>query len=57
MVVVGVILIRIQECFDLSGADFPVVVRQCQNLVSAEFDHAGFVHTDMAGACGRCKGR
>ena len=52
MVVVRVILILRQKRFNLTGADFSVMVRQRQDFVSAELDRTGLVYADVPGACG-----
>ena len=52
VVVVGVVLILVQQCLNLSSTDFSVVVRQRQDFVSAELDCTGLVYADVPGACG-----
>lgn len=38
MVVIGIIFIGFQQCPDLAGADFSVLVRQRQNLVATKLN-------------------
>ena len=52
VVVVRVILILRQKRFNLTGADFSVMVRQGQHFMPAKLDCAGLVYADVPGACG-----
>lgn len=52
MVVVRVILILLQKRFNLTGADFSVMVRQGQHFMPAKIDCAGLVYADVPGWLG-----